>query len=60
MVYDLPTLESIRETRQADLERLDPGVRRIKNPHIYHVSLTRGLWEMKIDLIRSMQKQANG
>ncbi len=60
LVYDLPTLERIRETRQADLERLDPGVRRIKNPHIYHVSLTRQLWEMKIGLIRSVQKQANG
>ena len=27
----------------ADVELLDPGVRRIMNPHIYHVSLTNRL-----------------
>jgi nicotinate phosphoribosyltransferase len=31
--------------------RLDPGVRRLINPHIYHVSVTERLWEMKQKLI---------
>jgi nicotinate phosphoribosyltransferase len=31
----------------ADLERLDPGVKRLVNPHVYHVSVTRRLAELK-------------
>ncbi|HKX74414.1 MAG TPA: nicotinate phosphoribosyltransferase [Acidimicrobiia bacterium] len=37
--------------RVADLERLDPGVRRLVNPHVYHVSLTEELARLKQDLI---------
>ncbi|MCL4869098.1 MAG: nicotinate phosphoribosyltransferase [Anaerolineae bacterium] len=51
LVYSLPTLEMIREQRRADLARLDSGVRRLLNPHIYHVSLTPKLWQLKQDLI---------
>lgn len=50
-VYTLPTLETIRERRIADVEKLDPGIRRLVNPHIYHVSLTPALWELKQSLI---------
>jgi nicotinate phosphoribosyltransferase len=46
-VYDLPPLEAIREQRDEDLRRLYPGVRRIMNPHRYHVSLTQRLWDLK-------------
>jgi nicotinate phosphoribosyltransferase len=49
---ELPDLEEIRRRRQADLERLDPGVRRLIYPHRYHVSLSQGLWDMKQELIR--------
>lgn len=35
-----PDIEELRRRRIADLERLDPGVRRLVNPHVYHVSLT--------------------
>jgi nicotinate phosphoribosyltransferase len=45
--YAFPTIEAIRKQREADLSRLDPGVKRIVNPHIYHVSLTQKLWELK-------------
>jgi nicotinate phosphoribosyltransferase len=51
-VYTLPTLEQIREVRQADIEHLDPGVQRIMYPHIYHVSLSQRLWSLKQDLIQ--------
>jgi nicotinate phosphoribosyltransferase len=51
LVYDLPDLTSIRAQRAADIERLDPGVRRIMNPHIYHVSLSQSLWDLKQNLI---------
>jgi nicotinate phosphoribosyltransferase len=51
-VYESPTLPEMRAARKTDLERLDPGVRRLLNPHIYHVSLTRKLWDLKQTLIR--------
>jgi nicotinate phosphoribosyltransferase len=52
-VYDLPSLDAIRAQRQADVDRLDTGVRRIMYPHIYHVSLTQKLWDLKQDLIKA-------
>lgn len=52
-VYDLPTIPEIREQRDADIERLDPGVKRLVNPHIYHVSLTEDLWQLKQNLIQT-------
>jgi nicotinate phosphoribosyltransferase len=58
LVYELPSIEEIRQRREADVARLDPGVRRLLNPHIYHVSLTPGLWELKQELIRSALAQA--
>ncbi|RLC61533.1 MAG: nicotinate phosphoribosyltransferase [Chloroflexi bacterium] len=54
VVCDLPSIEEMRERRRADLERLDPGVRRIMNPHIYHVSLTQRLWDLKQELIETL------
>ncbi len=45
-------LETLRARRHRDIDRLDPGVRRLVNPHRYHVSLTPGLWDLKQDLIR--------
>ncbi|MDJ0754652.1 MAG: nicotinate phosphoribosyltransferase [Ardenticatenaceae bacterium] len=50
-VYDFPPLPDIQEQRERDLERLDIGVKRIIHPHIYHVSLTRKLWDLKQELI---------
>jgi nicotinate phosphoribosyltransferase len=55
-VYELPTIEQMRHQRKADIDRLDLGVRRLVNPHIYHVSLTQNLWDMKQDLIRSVKQ----
>lgn len=51
-------LESVRARRAADVARLDPGVRRLINPHLYHVSLTPQLWELKRRLVR--QTRASG
>lgn len=45
------SIDEMRARRTADLERLDPGVRRLIRPHIYHVSLTERLWRLKQDLI---------
>jgi nicotinate phosphoribosyltransferase len=46
-------LAAARERRTGDLERLDPGVRRLVNPHIYHVSLTAEIKRLKETLIAS-------
>jgi nicotinate phosphoribosyltransferase len=51
LVEELPQIHVLQERRQRDLERLDPGVRRLVNPHIYHVSLTPKLWALKKRLI---------
>jgi nicotinate phosphoribosyltransferase len=47
------SLEEIRQLRRQDLERLDPGVRRLLNPHVYHVSLTPRLKRLKQSLVQS-------
>jgi nicotinate phosphoribosyltransferase len=52
-LIDLPGLDEIRKQRMSDVNRLDPGVRRIMYPHIYHVSLTDKLWDLKQALIES-------
>lgn len=57
IVYDFPAIDSIRKTRIRDLELLDLGVKRLINPHRYHVSLSQGLWELKKE---SINKKAGG
>ncbi len=54
LVYDFPSIDEIRETRENDLEKLDSGVKRLINPHLYHVSVTQELWDLKQDLISKM------
>jgi nicotinate phosphoribosyltransferase len=58
LVYDYAPLEELRQRRNADVERLDAGIRRLVNPHIYHVSLTQKLWELKQRLIAEAHSQS--
>lgn len=51
LVYEWPSLHDMRAARRADVERLDTGVRRLINPHIYHVSLSERLWELKAEVL---------
>ena len=46
-------IDTPRARREADMSRLDPGVRRLMNPHVYHVSLTQALWELKQETVES-------
>ncbi|MCB0210735.1 MAG: nicotinate phosphoribosyltransferase [Anaerolineae bacterium] len=55
-VYESPPIEVMRDQRRRDLARLDPGVKRIINPHRYHVSLTQPLWDLKQNLIKSVHQ----
>lgn len=45
-------IETLRARRSEDIAKLDPGVKRLVNPHIYHVSLTETLWQLKQALIQ--------
>ncbi len=38
---------ALRARREADEARLDAGVRRLRNPHRYHVSLSERLWRLR-------------
>lgn len=51
LIYPFPSLTQIREVRQKDIDRLYPGVKRLINPHIYHVSLSDKLWRLKNNLV---------
>jgi nicotinate phosphoribosyltransferase len=48
---DAASLAEMRTRRVEDLERLDPGVRRLVNPHVYHVSVTEGMKTLQQRLI---------
>jgi len=52
IVADKQEISEMRKIRTKDIEALDPGVRRIMNPHTYHVSLSNKLWDLKQSLIR--------
>ena len=46
-----PSLDAMRAWRVADLDRLDPGVKRLVNPHVYHVSLTSRVKDLQRELV---------
>jgi nicotinate phosphoribosyltransferase len=57
LVYDFPSIDVIREKRKADLRKLDTGVKRLINPHRYHVSVSEKLWEVKQELISNSKPE---
>jgi len=59
LTYQFPEIKDIRKTRIIDMNSLDTGVKRIMNPHIYHVSLTDKLWKLKQSLITSVNNDIN-
>ncbi len=58
-VYEFPSIEQIRETRKKDLESLDTGVKRLINPHLYHVSISQGMWDLRQSLISKITNGNN-
>jgi nicotinate phosphoribosyltransferase len=51
---DPAVIDEARKRRVADLERLDPGVKRLVNPHVYHVSVTSRLAALKAELAEEL------
>ncbi len=56
LIYDFPSIEEMRKVRQADVESLDAGVKRLINPHVYHISITEKLWKEKHELLAKLKK----
>jgi nicotinate phosphoribosyltransferase len=54
-IDDPAVVAEARKRRVADLERLDPGVKRLVNPHVYHVSVTKRLADLKAQLVAEAQ-----
>ena len=50
-VYDKPSIDEIREHLQEEKRTLWPTYKRMVNPHVYHVDLSRKLWDLKQDLL---------
>lgn len=57
LVYEFPSIEKLREKRKDDLSKLDTGVKRLINPHLYHVSISKKLWDLKQALITETKKE---
>jgi len=51
LVYDLPSLDSIRDHCKEETDRLWDEVKRFSNPHQYYVDLSQKLWDVRNDLI---------
>lgn len=58
LVYELPTLETIRANTKAELERFPVGIKRFLNPHKYVVGMERSLYDLKVDLIKEIRGRA--
>jgi nicotinate phosphoribosyltransferase len=56
IVAERHSIEEMRHRLDQDIHDLDPGVLRLMNPHTYHVSLSRKLWDLKQSLIRETMK----
>ncbi len=51
LVYNMPTINELKEYCEQEYQTLHPGDRRIQNPHEYYVDLTDKLRELKKELI---------
>ena len=51
---DLHDLAAAGRRRVADVQALDPGVRRLVNPHTYHVSITDELFDLRLRLLAAL------
>jgi len=56
LVYDMPSLEEIRDRCKASLGSIWEEVLRFENPHNYYVDLSEKLWQLKHDMLGSCKK----
>ena len=53
LVYELPTLEQIRDYCIAQVDTLWDEVKRFDNPQTYYVDLSQKLWDIKYGLLKN-------
>ncbi len=51
LVYEMPTLQQIREHHKKEIEGMWDEVKRFTNPHNYYVDLSQKLWDVKNQLL---------
>ena len=54
-VYELPSLEVLREYCKMEVEGLWEEVKRFENPHKYYVDMSESMWNMKYNLLKDYQ-----
>ncbi|GAB7387079.1 nicotinate phosphoribosyltransferase [Bacillaceae bacterium] len=52
LVYTLPSLQEIRKHVRWGLSTFSLEIRRLVNPHEYHVDLSQRLWDLKQELLK--------
>ncbi len=55
-IYELPSLDEIREHCKVEIEGLWDEVRRFTNPHNYYVDYSEKLWNIKHEMLTSSLK----
>ncbi len=60
IIYNFPSLPEIQKRCKNNLQSLDETYKRLLNPHIYKVSLSKKLRELKSNLINEEQKKFEG
>ena len=53
LVYQLPTLDEIRDYCRAQVDTLWDEVKRFDNPHSYYVDLSQKLWDIRNELLQA-------
>ncbi len=53
--YKFPSLKEIQQKTRRNLKKLHPSYKRLLNPHIYKVSITKKLMDLKLSMIKQYQ-----
>lgn len=56
LVYRTPSLVEIQQHARQEKEFFSPEMRRLVNPHLYHVDLSEKLWSLKNQLLSEAKK----
>lgn len=59
LVYNLPSLDTIRANTQQELGRFPVGIKRFLNPHKYVVGMEKSLYDLKLDLIKAIRSKTS-
>lgn len=58
-IYELPSLDNIREKTLRELSHFPVGITRFMNPHEYVVGMEKSLYDLKIELIKNIRSHSS-